>query len=246
MIKPKSRYPSGIELEYYRGIKALFTAWWEQLTKELIAQGLYRQDGLFDTLFDTARARWGGIVDAYQTTIRQAAATVERFVTLQFTRQQDAARKATLEEKVEAKRTLTLNIFALEPIERELADFTRENVRLIKSIGEQAADRLDREITDAIKSGSSTKNLKKILRDNYGYATKRAAVIARDQIGKYQGQITRIRHEEAGIHEYIWRTMRDSRVRDKHRYLEGEQREYAQSPIPGQEIQCRCLAEPVF
>lgn len=44
---------------------------------------------------------------------------------------------------------------------------------------------------------------------------------------------------------YIWRTMGDTRVRPSHAALNGTVRRWDDSPDPGEEINCRCWAEPL-
>lgn len=45
--------------------------------------------------------------------------------------------------------------------------------------------------------------------------------------------------------QYIWRTAEDERVRDTHAALNRTIRDWADEPDPGEEINCRCWAEPV-
>ncbi len=45
--------------------------------------------------------------------------------------------------------------------------------------------------------------------------------------------------------QYIWRTVGDNKVRKSHAELEGEVRDFADKPDPGEEPGCRCWAEPV-
>ena len=45
--------------------------------------------------------------------------------------------------------------------------------------------------------------------------------------------------------QYIWHTVHDSRVRKSHAALDGEVRDWNDSPMPGEEPGCRCWAEPV-
>ncbi len=60
------------------------------------------------------------------------------------------------------------------------------------------------------------------LEDGFGIATRHARLIARDQIGKLNGQVTAARHQELGVKSFIWRTAGDDRVRPEHEELEGE------------------------
>jgi SPP1 gp7 family putative phage head morphogenesis protein len=45
--------------------------------------------------------------------------------------------------------------------------------------------------------------------------------------------------------KYIWRTVGDSKVRKSHSAMNGTIRDLSDSPDPGEEINCRCWAEPV-
>lgn len=77
----------------------------------------------------------------------------------------------------------------------------------------------------------------------------RAALIAVDQIGKFNGIITKLRQEKLGIKSYIWRSVGDERVRVTHKAFNGNKFSWDKgSPEghPGQPIRCRCFAEPLF
>jgi len=45
--------------------------------------------------------------------------------------------------------------------------------------------------------------------------------------------------------QYIWHTAGDSKVRPSHAALDGTLRDFADSPDPGEEFNCRCWAEPI-
>jgi peptidoglycan hydrolase-like protein with peptidoglycan-binding domain len=45
--------------------------------------------------------------------------------------------------------------------------------------------------------------------------------------------------------QYIWRTAGDDKVRDAHAALDETVRDFADSPSPGEDFNCRCWAEPV-
>ena len=72
---------------------------------------------------------------------------------------------------------------------------------------------------------------------------------------KYNANVTRARHEDAGIRSYTWRTSEDERVRESHQALDGQVFRYDDPPTdedsgeavnPGDAIQCRCTADPVI
>ena len=83
----------------------------------------------------------------------------------------------------------------------------------------------------------------------FGTIEGRAKVIARDQVGKLNGQLTQARQQALGITEYVWRTSRDQRVRDAHADRDGRRFRWSTAPAdghPGHPVQCRCVAEGVI
>jgi SPP1 gp7 family putative phage head morphogenesis protein len=83
----------------------------------------------------------------------------------------------------------------------------------------------------------------------FGTLEGRAKVIARDQINKLNGQLNEARQRNIGIDRWIWRTSRDERVRDEHAALDGQTFTWNDPPsegIPGEPVQCRCVAEAVI
>jgi SPP1 gp7 family putative phage head morphogenesis protein len=126
--------------------------------------------------------------------------------------------------------------------------FAAENVALIKSVPGQLIDDIEKATTRAIASGTPHPTLAKELAARFGFAQKRAKLIARDQVGKLYGQINHQRQTAIGVEEFIWRTVGDERVRDEHQSREGITYRYSNPPggeLPGQPVNCRCYAEPV-
>lgn len=128
--------------------------------------------------------------------------------------------------------------------------FVHENVSLIKSLGTNTLDELEKLITRGLADGMRAEQLGAEIAKRWGIAERHARLIARDQIGKLNGQITRARHKELGIARFRWLTMRDPKVRPRHRPMEGKVFAYEGADVPpffpGQEICCRCQEEPVF
>ncbi len=85
-------------------------------------------------------------------------------------------------------------------------------------------------------------------------AVKRAmASTASSQTGTIHAGLLKLTQTDAGVNTYIWSTMQDSRVRDGHRALEGQECSWDDPPDtgtgnyhPGEEHNCRCTAIPVF
>jgi SPP1 gp7 family putative phage head morphogenesis protein len=133
-----------------------------------------------------------------------------------------------------------------------IAEFTRQNVALIKSIPAYSLDRVERALNGRIVDGDRWESLRDELLRNEDVTESKATLIARDQTGKLYGDLNQLRQRDLGFDSYIWRTMRDNRVRDAHDEREGQVYRWDDPPPgdagegghPGEAIQCRCYAEP--
>ncbi|TFL14209.1 phage head morphogenesis protein [Pusillimonas caeni] len=143
-----------------------------------------------------------------------------------------------------------VDIFQAEPwLAEVLSQFEAENIRLIRSIPQQALDRLHGKIVQAVRNGTPTALLRDTVREEYGITLRRAELIARDQIGKLNGQLTGQRQQGIGVTSYRWRGSLDERERDEHVAREGREIAWDDPPNdghPGEPIQCRCWAEPIL
>ncbi len=128
--------------------------------------------------------------------------------------------------------------------------FVHENVSLVTSLGTKTLDDLEKMVTRAFADGLRAEQLGAEIAKRWGIADRHARLIARDQIGKLNGQITRARHKELGITTFRWLTMKDPKVRPRHQPMEGKTFAYEGDDVPpfwpGQEICCRCTEEPLF
>ncbi len=165
-----------------------------------------------------------------------------------------------------------LDLFASQAIKRQLpavipvdairaagmtqetvSEFARQGVDLIKTIGSEHFDRIEQRVVGAFRTGRRAESLAKELIEIEGVTKRRAEFIARDQIGKLNGKIQQERQQALGAETYIWRTSKDSRVRESHRALDGTRHRWDNPPIvdertgrrahPGEDFQCRCRAE---
>lgn len=130
-----------------------------------------------------------------------------------------------------------------------LTQFEAENIALIKSIPQQALSRLQGRIVEAVRTGRTLQATKTMIREEFGVTDRRAQLIARDQIGKLNGQLTRLRQEQIGVDSYTWRGILDARERPEHVAREGRIFQWDKPPDdghPGEPINCRCSAEPVL
>jgi SPP1 gp7 family putative phage head morphogenesis protein len=128
-----------------------------------------------------------------------------------------------------------------------IAAFTRENVALIKSLGAETFPKIESLVTRNLVDGERWEEVSTLLQDQLGVTERRANLIARDQAGKLYGDLNRVRQTDLGLGAYLWRTMRDNRVRDEHETRDGERYTWDDPPEdghPGEAILCRCYAEP--
>lgn len=154
--------------------------------------------------------------------------------------------------------------------------WSNNNFTLIKSLTGEYIKKVNTIVNEGIVSDKSSKAIAKDimneLRDMDKNMTRsRAKLIARDQVGKLNGRLTKRRNQEAGLNLYTWLTARDERVRTSHiglhnkicrwddgsvfaentnAALEGGWKSRSSFGlfvgIPGEDIQCRCTSSPVI
>lgn len=128
-----------------------------------------------------------------------------------------------------------------------MAAWEAENRALIKSIPANYANRLQGEFVRAVTEGRGLRDLTRIVRETTGANQKRAALLARDQLGKLTAQLNERRQRDLGVRSFIWATVGDERVRPTHRARNGKEFRYDRpGPRPGAEIRCRCAAKPIL
>lgn len=130
----------------------------------------------------------------------------------------------------------------------------RANVELIKSIPEQLLDQVEEVVTPRVAGGIRFEEIMKSVQERFNVSESRAQLIARDQVGKFNGQLARERQSALGINTYVWSTSKDTRVRADHAELEGRVCSYDDPPVvdsrtgmtanPGEDYQCRCQPLP--
>lgn len=135
------------------------------------------------------------------------------------------------------------------PLRSVMEGFVAENVSLIRSIPQQMFGEVEQLVTRGIVAGTPNRELQKEISERFEVSKRRARVIARDQIGKLNGQLNAKRQKDIGVTQFIWRSVQDERVRNEHQLRNGQIYNYSDPPdgeLPGEPIQCRCYAEPVF
>lgn len=161
---------------------------------------------------------------------------------------------------------LAIDPFGSEPwLETEQRKALRENIELITSIPEQYFDRLESDLDGWLRQGLTHEEVARRIEEGYlspggeesalGKASRRAELIAVDQIGKWHARLDELRNKDLGVEEYIWRTAQDERVRGpggkypravpSHRAREGKRFRWDTPPAegkgdghPGRPIRC--------
>jgi SPP1 gp7 family putative phage head morphogenesis protein len=126
--------------------------------------------------------------------------------------------------------------------------WTVENLELIKNVNIEQLQKIKALMYRSLRDGSRASSITQAIASIMKSSVNRASLIAVDQTLKLNGQLDRVKNENAGIKKYIWRTSKDEAVRSKHRAREGKSYFWNKGPPggqnPGQEIRCRCTAEP--
>jgi SPP1 gp7 family putative phage head morphogenesis protein len=160
--------------------------------------------------------------------------------------------------KNQFQKVLGITPFLNEPyLKNMVSNYINSNVDLITSVREENKSKMSRLVRTAVSEGTLNKEFAKEIAKKFGddisEVTKslqsRARLIARDQISKFQGQITQARQQNLGVTQYVWRTSGDNRVRPEHAKLNGKIFSWDEPPAvghPGEDFQCRCVAEPIL
>lgn len=145
------------------------------------------------------------------------------------------------------------NEVSATPVGARFNELMAEQVKLIKSLPTEAAERVHRLVIKNVEEqGRASEVAKEILRTGKVTST-RATLIARTEVARASSNLTQARAESIGSDGYIWRTVRDSDVRHSHKKMEGRFVKWDSPPTldgltghAGALPNCRCFAEPVI
>lgn len=152
------------------------------------------------------------------------------------------------------KKVVGVDIYFSEPwLNDALQLFSLHNTDLISSIAEDAFYDVQNIVMQGIQAGerweTMADKIEGYVDPDVGKTYNRAKLIARDQVNKLNGNLNQLRQAEIGVRRYVWRTVGDERVRDSHARNDGKIFRWDGGPAtghPGEEINCRCWAEPVL
>lgn len=171
-----------------------------------------------------------------------------------YGRETSTFQKKDLEDLL--KTAIGVNVFFEDKkLLTQMKAYVSQNVELITSIEEGLLKDVKARVLGGVRAGVRVEEMRDMIEERYGVSKSRAMLIARDQTGKFYGELNRERQRSIGINRYTWRGVEDEREREMHRDLEGEEFEWGKPPVtnpagdrnePGGDYECRCTAEPVL
>jgi SPP1 gp7 family putative phage head morphogenesis protein len=132
--------------------------------------------------------------------------------------------------------------------------WAREAAGLIRDLADDVAEGIAADVAEAVESGLAPADLAAKWREaglplgDGGRLESRLALVADNQVARLNAELARERATAAGLESFRWISMRDSRVRPRHRELDGTIHAYKRPPdegLPGTPPRCRCHAESV-
>lgn len=269
--KVTPHYPANVEREYRR-LMNIYTNQFEKTIKKHLPKILSLSMNLLRLDSDTDDLNY----EFFSIQSELTAGLYEFDVEVKLDNLAEMTKKMSIRQwKKICERTLGINIledyYKGEFYREAIKEWVNANVNLIKTTQNQSMNKMREIITESWQQGRLIRDIEKDIQKHYTLVrtkmvdgieqeidvTKRhARMIARDQIGKLNAEITRSQQKDAGVSEYIWSSVQDERVRDRHAYLNGKRFKWGEPPVvdektgrcaePGEDYQCRCVALPVF
>lgn len=159
------------------------------------------------------------------------------------------------------QRSFGVNLYGTsDRINQYLSAAADQNATLIKSIPAQYLDQVSNIVQGNMRQGMRPGYIVSALVEQFGVRERHAKFIARDQTGKINGELDKLRQQDAGFEYFQWVTSHDERVRHRHREIADKVTAYGKgvyrwdnlplssdgTPIqPGSDFDCRCISRPV-
>lgn len=274
-ITSQRAYPHGVEMKYFRQLKGFFKPLTDYVNKyinehlEPLLRGDSTEihlDAIPGQSFRNMIYNLENWLSIYMPDIADLPENSNNNVI--FTALGKTADEAKTFGDKEFQKTIEKGIHVNPPITSEwwkdMKDsWAEDNYNLITSNAKKYVSQINTLTEQAIVNGLSPAKLKEqIKKATEGLSDKHCKLLARDQMGKLNGQITQAQMEEIGLDLYVWSTAYDDRVRDSHALMEGLLCRWDDASVcsydngktwvarpsgavdlhPGQDIQCRCVA----
>lgn len=139
------------------------------------------------------------------------------------------------------------------PTGARMRELLEEQVRLIKSLPTEAAERVHKLTSEGITKGLRASEISAEIMKTGAVTKSRADLIAVTEVGRTATTLTQARAESVGSTHYRWRTAGDSDVRASHRAMAGKIVAWNDPPTldnltghAGALPRCRCYPEPIL
>lgn len=255
---PRTKYPLNAERAYQKQLRAYARFAYRLLRREILkalpkltseARSVIpkeiKQDALPQDIDEIFNRVLGALSEEYtEAELRRIALRTGRSV--------DDVIAESIENQWQ--KVLAINpVISEAGLQRFLEQKAIENVSLIQSIPLKRLETIKTGMLNALNSGRRAEDvsaaIETILEKSGDAMESNADLIARDQLGKLTGQLNQFRQVENGVSRYVWSTSLDERVRPEHAEREGKIFSWDDPPEdghPGEPINCRCVAIPVF
>lgn len=135
-----------------------------------------------------------------------------------------------------------------------IADWAKDNVKWMSDMPNDTITELKGIAYSGYIDGKTSDEIEDELNQGLESALKRNKALVINRVSNINTEITKQKHLDAGIHEYIWWTRLDERVRKSHQRLHGRKFSWDAPPEtdggrhchPGEDYGCRCTALPHF
>lgn len=219
----------------YIGDSAINDAWPDEIT----------------SLFTRLKSKWSS----------PAFLGASKSVASSFIKAMNAQNSKRFTKAVKSIGVVGIDVFGDSPkLQDILSASIADNTRLITTIPEQYLNQVQSIVMSNMRSGLRPSSIVKQISSQFGVSERRAALIARDQTSKANGELSKQRQEDTGFQYFKWQDSDDVRVRDDHEKLANQDIGYGKGVyrwdkppknkkgvtiIPGSDINCRCVAIPV-
>ena len=214
-LRPKAMsYPIAIERSYARRIsevhRSLVSEAWRVLTPFLVQWVPYKTDTV-DSDLDAAMEQLKGYLDIYYGTTYLTASIGDDI--LRIAEQVLGKNSNFFEAQVRIRAGVPISIDRpWWPETRAL--WEQQNFSLIRGSGDKFVQDLNTTIINAVQNGYTYEEtvaaIDKLSESLTGW---RSRLLARDQVGKLNGLITKNQYQSIGMETYYWMTSLDERVR---------------------------------
>lgn len=250
---PRQLQPDGIRLSYFAAVRGVL-ARAKQLVDVLLVPRLPELVDAAGMVHDAVRS------SNYATKVTEVIDGLAKDFFGEFTNKRLADLASTYGDRTSqfqrrelAKQfanALGIDITVSEPnLVPRLEAWAAQNASLIRSVNTKYFGEIESRTLEALRTGQRAEDIADDYAVRYGVSESRAMLIARDQIGKLNGQLNRARQDALGVKRFTWRSVGDERVRDEHEALDGKVFDWDDPPSegePGEPINCRCFGEPVL